>query len=232
MARVDMVILSKATDYTFKAMTQNAVNSAIRGYEDVLNVVVVEQMPDVTYDNATTIHNTETFNYNRSCNLAAKMGEAEWIVFANNDLKFEPGWLDYLLAADYPVVSPIDPDRQSQKRIRKPEKGYVNAVHFSGWCFMMKRDLWEKIGMLDEDFVFWCADDSVIEQLRIIGVQPMVVPLARVRHLVSKTMGRHGSGQDDGSMTWAMVRKFEKKYGPHRMRTDPRYHTWQRRNVM
>jgi len=29
------------------------------------------------------------------------------------------------LAADYPVVSPIDPDRQSQKRIRKPEKGYV-----------------------------------------------------------------------------------------------------------
>lgn len=230
MGSVDLVILSKATDENLKVMTQHAIDSAIAGYEDVVNVWVIEQEPQVYYSNAVTIRNTEEFNYNRSCNLGAKAGSAEWIVFANNDLSFEPGWLRYLLRAGHPVVSPIDPGRRSQRNIRNNIKGTINGVHFSGWCFMMKRELWEQIGMLDEDFAFWCADDSVIEQLKQVRVKPMVVPLARVHHLISKTIGNH-DGVDDGKLTWAMVRKFEKKYGHHKLRNDPRYIRWQRRYV-
>lgn len=232
MVEVDLIILSKASTENLKVMTQHAIDSARAGYDGVLNVWVVEQELQVRYDNATTISNTEQFNYNRSCNLGAKAGQGEWIVFANNDLDFEPGWLRYLLDANHPVVSPKDPNRKSQSRVHKRVSGYVNGLHFSGWCFMMKRELWEKIGMLDEDFIFWCADDSVIEQLRAVEVKPMIVPLSRVKHLVSKTMGQHGSHNDDGRMTWRMVEKFEKKYGPHRMRYDPRYIRWKRRRVI
>ena len=32
----------------------------------------------------------------------------------------------------------------------------------SGWAFMMKRDLWNQIGGLDNDFDFWFADNSLI----------------------------------------------------------------------
>lgn len=231
---VDVVILSKADTAALRAMTQHTVSTCLAGAgAHAVNVVVMEQVSGVRYRDAVTIYKPEPFAYNRFANEGIHAGSAEWVMVANNDLEFGDGWLQGLLAANHELVSPVCPNESRQNRLTENESGHENGKHLSGWCFMMKRTLWEKIGGLDEDFVFWCADDSLIEQARTAGVPPMAVPGASVTHLISQTVGGRGHAADDpsdGAMTWAMVRRFNEKFGANKFGSDARYLAWQRAN--
>jgi GT2 family glycosyltransferase len=226
---VDVVMLSKADSYQIRDMTQKAIDSCLKGAgRHSVNIIVMEQNKTIKYRDAITVHNPGPFNYNRTANTGIRSGKAQWVVVANNDLLFHDGWLDALLRANLPVMSPVSPNLRHQARYRVNTPGFATGVHFSGWCFMMKRSVWEEIGGLDEDFVFWCADDATIEQVKAIGITPVLVPRSKVEHLVSKTIGPGaGRAEDKGDLTWAMIRKFEDKYGPHGLNKDPRYLKWQ-----
>lgn len=229
---VDVVMLSKATTPELRDMAQNAIDTCLATCgKHTVSIVVMEQVSGVRYRDAVTIHEPGDFNYNKFANRAARFGNAKWIMVANSDLEFNDGWLDELLAANHPIVSPVDPNHKVQRMVRKNEKGAVNGRHLSGWCFMITRKLWERIGGFDEDFAFWCADDSLIEQVKAVGVLPMVVPGARVLHLESKTIGdaTKADGRDDGAMTWAQVYHFERKYGVQKFVGDARYKQWKQR---
>jgi GT2 family glycosyltransferase len=156
------------------------------------------------------------------------MGSADWIVVANIDLIFYDGWLHQLLAADHPVVSPKCPNDQRQAAVVENTVGDRTAVHFSGWCFMLRRELWEKIGGFDECVAFWFSDDVVVEQVKAVGVQPMLVPAAEVEHLQSVTLKQ--SPLVEGDLTWGQLAAYEAKYGPHRLSYDGRYRRWKRQN--
>lgn len=222
---MDVIFLSKASTAALQRMTQDAITSCVLGcYRGQVNVIVMEQVEGIDYRGARTIHAPEEFAYNRFANLAAKEGSAEWIMVANNDLLFEPGWLQPLLDAGNPVVSPINPLSRWQRGFRANARGWQIGRHFSGWCFAIKRTLWEHIGGFDEDFSFWCADDAVVMQVRQAGVIPMIVPTSRVRHLVSVT---HRQTPDtDDSRTWAQVHKFETKYGQVKFPDNRNYQAW------
>ena len=159
---VDVVMLSRAIDDRLRAMCQHAVDSCIAGSRQPVNVLVVEQVPGVEYSGATTITEPGDFAYNAFVNRAAATGSAPWILVANSDLEFGEDWLAPLLAAGSPVVSPVSPGNPRQAGFTAPAVGRENGTHFSGWCFMIARDLWARIGGLDEDFRFWCADDAVL----------------------------------------------------------------------
>lgn len=217
---VDVVMLSRAADPAHRAMTQRAIDSCHAGAGGKpVNVLVMEQIEGVRYRNATTVTRTDHFRYNAFANAAIATGSAPWVLTANNDLEFEAGWLAALLAANHDVMSPIDPDNARQRGLTRNTQGDTNGVHFSGWAFMVRRTVWERMGGFDPDFEYYCADDSVIEQAKALGIKPMVVPAARVRHLLSKTGG--DTMPDD--MTWGMVHRFNQKYGKAKFETDPRY---------
>ena len=220
--RVDVVFLSKASSEQMVQMTQRAIDTCIAGAGDnPIHVVVIEQVEGVRYKDATTLHEPGEFNYNAFANRGARTGKAPYVVIANNDLEFEAGWLDALLRADRGVTSPVDPNNRRQRSLVSNEAGVTTGVHFSGWCFMIARKLFEEIGGFDEDFAFWCADDSLIEQVAALGVEPMVVPASRVRHL-----GSRSGGTADPDLTWAMVHKFNEKYGKQRLADHPEYLQW------
>jgi GT2 family glycosyltransferase len=89
--------------------------------------------------------------------------------------------------------------------------GYETGSILSGWCFVMKRTLWELIGGLDEDFKFWCADNATVEQLKIVGVKPNLITKSLVQHLGSQTL----KGLDKEvrhELTMVQVDLFNKKY--------------------
>lgn len=225
---VDVVMLSNATTNKLKAMTQRAITSCIAGANSLpVNVIVLEQQPDIDYVNATVVHAPGEFNYNAFANRGAKYGNAEWIMVANNDLLFQDGWLHQLLLADHPVVSPKSPPDIRQRHITENTTGYNNAEHLSGWCYMLKRSVWEQIGGFDADFGFWCADDSLIEQLRAIGVAPMMVPDAHVHHLGSVTLNTLDNHDD---VTWKYIDLFNRKYGQNKFANDSRFEKWKRTN--
>jgi GT2 family glycosyltransferase len=101
--------------------------------------------------------------------------------------------------------------------------GNVNGKHFSGWCFMIARDLWKRMGGFDDCVSFWCSDDVVIAQAQQLDVTPMIVPNAHVDHLQSQTLNTTPQRDD---LTWAQLDIYINKYGPHPLQNDHRYLTW------
>ena len=223
---VDVVILSNASTSLLRRSTQVTIDSCLSGANSApVGITVLEQRKGVTYRNAATIHMDQPFNYNRFGNIGAARGSAEWIMLANNDLKFHDGWLHHLLAAKHPLVSPKCPRDDRQREFTENTVGEITGRHLSGWCFMISRQLWERIGGFDDDVSFWCSDDVVIEQARAAGVQPMIVPDAVVEHVQSATLNRQPNRDD---LTWAQLDIFINKYGGHRMQSHPEYLRWKR----
>ena len=225
---LDVVFLSKATTPALREMTQRAVQTCILGAPDhYLNVVVIEQAPEVRYHGATTIHRPGEFNFNAFANYGISLGNAKWVMVATNDLEFEQDWLQPLFAAGRPVVSPIDPGANTQRDITENTCGWDKSRHFSGWCFMLRRDVWEDMGGFDDRVKFWCSDDAVLEQLKLLNVmEPMVVVASRVHHRVSATLM---SEPNFDELTWKQVYVFNQLYGKRLGEDNERYLAWKRR---
>lgn len=208
---VDVIILSNGKSSELVAVTSNCIDSLLASGVDA-KIFVIEQNINISWgiaENIRTISLNQEFNYNKFANIGAFHGNAEYICIANNDLIFEKGWFDEVLKADYPIVSPRCPDDKRQQNIIENEVGDQVGRHLSGWCFVIKRSVWESIGGFDEDFSFWCADNSLMEQLLAIGIQPMVLKNSIVKHLGSKTL-KTVSNRDE--LTVNQVKKFNKKY--------------------
>lgn len=222
----DVIMLSKATSPHTRRMTQRAIDTCRTGAGALpVRVIVIEQAPGRPYRNAETVNRGGPFAYNAFANAGARLGSAPWIVIANNDLVFEPGWLHPLVTSGGELVSPHNPGDPRQTDLDGPETGRTNGRHLSGWCFAIARPLWDRIGGLDEDFTFWAADDAVIEQVIAVGVEPMIVPESRVRHLGSATI----RGRRTDEMTWAQVAKFNAKYGREKFADHAGYKAYLRR---
>src|SRR3990167_4222022 len=222
---VDIIFVSNATK-TGMEMTQKAIDTAISGANSLrVNCIVMESTEKVFYKNATTYRLHEDFNYNRYLNYGAGTGSSPWIMFCNNDLVFQNGWIHALIAADYPVVSPISEKDFRQKDCIENEKGFQCGRHLSGWAFMMKRELWEKIGHLDEDFDFWFADNSLIGQLKKLDIEPMLVPMSKVDHIGSKTFVQRTQNERNNLM-WSKLELFNQKYNETLFHDHPNYLKW------
>jgi GT2 family glycosyltransferase len=224
---VDIIFVSNA-GITGSQLTQKAIDTAISGANSLrVNCVVMETLPNFSYKNAETYCLKESFNYNRFLNYGAKTKDSKWIMFCNNDLTFNNGWLHALLAADYPIVSPISQKDFRQQDCTENETGYQCGRHLSGWAFMMKRELWERIGWLDEDFDFWYADNSLVGQLKKIGIEPMLVPLSKVDHLGSRTLN-HKPVTERNDLMWAKLELYNKKYNENLFIEHPMFIKWKR----
>jgi len=225
---VDVVVLSNATTPQLQVMTQNAINTCIAGANSLpVNVIVMEQQEDCVYQNALTLEASDEFHYNAFANRGARYGHAEWIMIANNDLIFHDGWLHNLLSARHPVVSPKCPGDTRQVDITENTSGFINGTHFSGWCFMIKRELWEKLGGFDTSVNFWCSDDVVVEQLKSVGVEPMLVSNSIVSHLRSVTLD---STPNKNKLTWGQIEIFNEKFEQEKFVEDPRFLEWKASN--
>jgi GT2 family glycosyltransferase len=209
---LDVVILSNAKTLELSRITANCIESLLASNSE-MNVFVVEQNQGIDWSeghsNIRNVYLDMPFNYNQFANIAAKHGRNEWICIANNDLIFEPNWFREILKANYPICSPRCPDDKRQKDVHYNEVGEQVGRHLSGWCFVIKRSLWEEIGGFDEDFSFWCADNSLMEQLLAIGIKPMVLKNSIVKHLGSKTLVTMENREE---LTRNQVKKFNKKY--------------------
>jgi hypothetical protein len=224
-ALVDVIILSKVDKHRDMVMTQRAIDSCLQGSNGLpVNVIVMEGGIG-QYRNATTIPKRGKFNYNQYANEGAALGTADWIMIANNDITFSDGWLHNLISAGHPVVSPHEPNDPRQADITENTEGDVCGKHFSGWCFMISRDLWTKIGKFDTDVDFWCSDDVVIEQVKATGIKPMLVKQSIVNHHGSVTLNKQSDDQQT-DWKWRNVYIFNTKYGKNKFAGHPAYNIW------
>lgn len=225
-AAADVVILSNATDNDSWLMTQKAIDSCIIGANSLnVNVIVIEQNPRYSYTGVEMYTIPGPFCYNKMMNFGAKRGESDLIVFSNNDVVFQNGWLHELIIAGHPVVSPHEPNDYRQQGLTKNEMGTVNGRHLSGWCFAMRREFWRAIGGLDEEFDFWFADDATIKQCVAAGAHPMVVKKSIVYHLGSRTLSTLPPKQR-ADLMWSKLERYNEKYGDNKFADKKEYLEW------
>ena len=151
----EAVIARNEAIFPLMEMTQAAINSITA---DNVNVIVLEKANNIQYANADTFLQREPFNYNQCLNNGATMGNAEFICFTNNDVLFPKRFADRVVEEmrekNLDVLSVLN------------QHGYCHPSIISGFCFVMRRSAWLKIGKLNTDYRFWCADNVTSEQIK------------------------------------------------------------------
>lgn len=210
---VDVVILSKASNTKLHQMTQTTIDTCLAGANQLpVNIIVIEQQPNVRYKNANTVYHDAPIHYNKFMNMGASQGSAEWVMFCNSDLIFHHGWLHNLLIEGYPIMCPKCPNDPRQTDIVTNEIGEVCGRNLSGWAIFMKRQLWKDIGELPEITNFWFSDNATIQEVKKKGILPMLVPNSIVTHLGSTTLKSLATYQTD-DLTWGQCKIYNDYYG-------------------
>lgn len=229
---VDVVILAYTLDKSIFEMNATAIDSLRTAEPDLdLRILLIEsntewQAHGPGYgDDVVVMAPEEKFNFNRFNNLGMAQGKADWILFSNNDVVFHPGCISTMLAAQktHPKavsLCPVDPESSHTppgtfSKEQRLVPGYLVRVHFTGWCFLVKRDIFERTGPFDTRFDYYFADDDFCMQLRQHNLINAVVPAAHVTHLANVTSKKASLSISDKFK--ADQEKFRQKWGPQRL---------------
>jgi GT2 family glycosyltransferase len=153
----------------------------------------------------------ENLGYGRAANRALRNGNGELVCVSNADVVPEPGALAALAAAadSEPatgMVGPVfgsDTDRYhaalpgvatmlarifigsfGERPQPSPPAGEVSEVgQPSGACFVVRRELWDRVGGFDEGFFLWYEDVDLAKRLHDGGHRNLVAGSAQVGHV-------------------------------------------------
>ena len=152
---------------------------------------------------ARVIRNARNEGYGRANNIGARAANTEFLLVVNPDCTVETGAVAALVdaARRYPdagLFAPriIEPSgrvffqprsllspylHNPQGRLVLPE-GEACAPFFSGACFLIRRDLFLRLGGFDENIFLFYEDDDLCRRVADAGHALIYVPQAVVRH--------------------------------------------------
>lgn len=152
---------------------------------------------------ARVIRNGRNEGYGRANNAGARAAESEFVLVVNPDVIVESGSVAALLdaARRYPdagffaprIVEPsgrvfFQPRSLLASYLTNPTgklvlpEGEACAPFFSGACFLIRRDLFLKLGGFDENIFLFYEDDDLCRRVADSGSALIYVPQAIVRH--------------------------------------------------
>jgi hypothetical protein len=191
--------VSDGTNEALRRMTQNAITSVA---SDDVNIVVLERSGTVKYAHADTFLQRLPFNYNQCLNDGAGMGNADYICFTNNDVLFPQDFtkqaIDIMSEYEYDVLSV------------KNQNGFIHPEVISGFCFVMRRSAWNKIGELNTNYKFWCADNVTSEQIKQHGLKGCRSNI-KVTHFTSSSL-KHLGDSTRTDYTSNCVKQFNRDF--------------------
>ncbi len=192
------------------------------------------------------------FNFSALNNWAVSQAEGEYILMLNNDIKaINQGWLEAmlehiqlknvgvvgakLLYADNTIqhagviIGILGVAGHSHRFFPDNSIGYYyrpvtiqNLSAVTGACLMTKKDLWEKIGGLDEEHLKIAFNDiDYCLNVRKLGFDVVYTPYARLYHYESKSRGLEDTPEKKrrfADETAHMIKKWETNRVP-----DPYY---------
>jgi glycosyltransferase involved in cell wall biosynthesis len=196
---IDVIIVSCGKSVKLRTLTQNSVNSCYNSTGD-FNIIVIETCQNVQYQNCKTLYFKPSgrFNYNRALNYGASQCSGKYIACCNNDLIFSKTWAVNMLNVfdnyDLDSLSPFEPDwHKTWHECKNMDqgnylyRGCVVRVQFTGWCYVIKREAYNKINRFSESVEFYYSDNIVAEQYKKHGVKHALCGNSIVKHLGEKT---------------------------------------------
>lgn len=199
---IDIIILSYAQNDELKEVTLNCIKSLIASENPWFihfNIIIVESERSISpyqYPHTTTIYPDEPFGYHRYMNIGIAMTSSKYICICNNDLIFHQHWATEILKPFYQYVdvysaSPICSIHHLKNGYKLNDGikiGYRIRDEVAGWCLFFKRDMLRITGKLDENYIFWCADNDYSNTLWVTKLTHVLVTSSVVDHLENKTL--------------------------------------------
>jgi N-acetylglucosaminyl-diphospho-decaprenol L-rhamnosyltransferase len=183
----------------------------------------------------------ENLGYGSAANRALRDGSAELVCVSNADVQPRPPALAALAAAARSepragMVGPafgVDPDpyhsrlpsgRQMLGRIVAgsfdrpgiPEPRLDQVVEVgqpSGACFLLRREVWERLGGFDEGFFLWYEDVDLAKRLDEADYRNLVVGAARVEHAGARSFAQIDSRRQQAIRLDSIERYIGKHHG-------------------
>lgn len=205
---IGAVILTKTADKAFFDMTVHCIHTleiACKIANVPCHIVVMESDTEAAergfvYSGGTakveTIVPSQPFNFNKFYNIGmARLEDSELLLFLNNDLIFNEFSIHRTVEffTKYPELmsaTPIDPDYSTHKKclgITEPIWGYKVKNQVCGWAVFARREVFDKIGNWDEQFIFWYQDNDYANTIQAAGLKHALLPTVFVFHLENKS---------------------------------------------
>jgi GT2 family glycosyltransferase len=199
--KVDIIILSYAKNLALQEMTEQTISSLINSeksnqvYFDILVIETNKNISPYQYSHSTTIYPQESFGFHRYLNIGIKMTKNSFVCMCNNDLFFHENWASEILAEmqrDPQLMSASPFCTFSHPKVGYQQNsgniyGYKVGSDIAGWCIFVRREIFEKIGLLDERFKFWYCDNDYAKTLEKFNIKHTLVTSSLVDHLEGKT---------------------------------------------
>jgi len=184
---IDIILVSNAFNDFMRMITNSAITTVRNSGDLNWNVYVVEQTRQKEpYKNATTLYYDSPFNYNACLNVGIQASKSPYVALCNNDLVFYKGWGEKIIEA-LQVYSSVSP---SQTFFEGVQLGYKVEKQVLGWCIVVRREIFEKIGPLDTPCTFWYSDNVYAHQIRTAGIKHALIGNSVVRHMTSVTLNK------------------------------------------
>lgn len=207
MPKLSVIILSYALDDEVYQMNTRCLDSLFaseqwRGGE--LEVLLMESNKEAAYQYDSRVRvlvPDEKFGFHRFFNIGLEHTNGEYVAFCNNDIVFMPDWWTAIMRVKeqhpkYMCFSPMDSSYPMMAEERATGKeytiGWENKRHFAAWCFVWEQKVFRTIGLFDEVFDFYSADDDELQTLRYYAIPNVLVTNSEVKHLsqvVTKKVG-------------------------------------------
>lgn len=226
MHNVDVVILSWAKTTELGKITAKGIQTLLKSENPdkvKFNVFLLESNPGAKYnfpDNVKVIYMTEKFGYHKFMNIGRKMGNSKYVALCNNDLRFQRNWASNIIRemeADEKLLSacPVEPIvNMISKHFTNEKYGYETRKFVNGWCIFQRRDIYDIIGDLDEQFVFWCCDDEYGMTLEKNNIKHALIKTSIVNHDDNGGKSLQNlTPQQAQEYTNGGINIFRKKYG-------------------
>lgn len=147
---------------------------------------------------ATVIANPTNLGCAKAWNQGVRGSHGEVVGILNNDLVVTKGWLEGLLAfmekGNHGIVSPAlregplnyDLDSYAVEFVRSCREAVRKELH--GACFLVRREVFERIGLFDEAFVYGqCEDIDFFWRAKAAGFSVATTGSVLIHHFGSAT---------------------------------------------
>ena len=192
---------------------------------------------------ATIILNEKNLGFSAGCNVGILESRGQAVVLLNPDTVVTDGWIQRLAArfidSSIGAVGPVSDNALSvqfvQFHLPADYSGSTNPKDFAsaiekehgghstetklliGFCLMVRRDVLNQVGLLDESMFVGSEDLELSWRLREFGFKLLVARDVFVAHRCGKSFASLDSGVKDqmlSASTRALVSKIQRAYAP------------------
>lgn len=138
------------------------------------------------------IRNEENLGFVKAVNQGVRSSQGEYICLLNNDTQVQEGWLEELIkvAKSNPQIGIVNPggDNMLYKKGQPLSGKWVEIGFASGFCMLIKREVIDRVGLLDEAYRtgFW-EETDYCQRAKKSGYICAAAKGAYVYHLGHKT---------------------------------------------